>query len=227
MTSAELLDQYQSAMGNDLGFIFHSLEKTHIWNKRVFTQFKELYSVLQTRVDLMNRCAPEFFHMLSYVFLDSIVLGTIKLFDPASTKNGKEQNISFYKLAELLGDDQFILEKVIDLKPQLDLLKKRRDKQIAHMDELTHKNLDYVNINIKMISEVHHIEEQILNKLRKQYLKAEILYNPPKTESMYISILKHLQNSLRYKKHLFSLAENGQEVNWNPDDEISKIYRID
>jgi hypothetical protein len=228
MTPEECLQDYQTKMGIELGFIYHNLEQTHIWNKKVFCQHKALYSTSKSRVDLMNRCAPEFFHMLSYVFFDSMVLGTVKLFDPASQNNGKYQNISFHTLAELVNDERkrFISDQISTIIEQIESLKARRHKQIAHFDKLVHETLDYVKVDLKMISDIHLVIEQILNKIKVDYTNTTMLFKSLEKNQAYTILLYHLQNSLRYENHLFDLEYKGEEIDRHPNDEISKKYKI-
>lgn len=121
--------------------IFTSLQNEIVWLHARWKIYEQLFGHSKERIDLLNECAGTCFYVMQTVLFDEIQVTLSKLTDPA-TSNGFE-NLSLEQLqrhiekhsdAELAESLRAILDK---LKKTCAVFRKRRNKQLAHLDLAT------------------------------------------------------------------------------------------
>ena len=124
-----------------------------VWARHYLNQYKKLYLHNQSRIDLLNEVAPNFFRDIQRILWDEMIISVAKLADPHTQK--RNRNLSLRILSELAKEnnwefgfelDNLINEAIEKAKPII----KRRMKHTAHRDlptALGQATLEKVNIN--------------------------------------------------------------------------------
>ena len=103
-TETEIRDQKVAAMGQALGELHFLLWKDLSWLHLEWRQYRELFGIHESRIDLMNETAPRFFWSLERILWQDILLSLSRLSDPPGT--GGQQNLTFRRFPRLVTDTQ-------------------------------------------------------------------------------------------------------------------------
>jgi len=100
--------------------------------------YRQLYGRNQLRFDLMREIASTFFARIHYILLDDVVMGVVRMTDPAKTARNK--NLSAYQLRDRLVNNgiQEVANRVAGrlktLEPMMGPFREQRNKRLAHTD---------------------------------------------------------------------------------------------
>jgi hypothetical protein len=132
----ETKQQYEQAMGPDVGSLFYALYNEVAWVHAKWIEYRRLYDTSKERVELLNDTAPFFFFILEDVLRCDILLHINRLTDPPEQgKKGKYENLTLLRLPKAVTDPTLAskLDVLIDqLKNQVESARYLRDKTIAH-----------------------------------------------------------------------------------------------
>jgi len=134
-SSTEVRDTYVNAMGEGLGSVFHELWAELVWLHVKWDEFKVLYIVKPSRVDLLNRTTGMFFAMIQAVLWEDILLHMARLMDPPRSA-GKE-TLTFKRLSGLMPTDELraSLQPLIhEAGAKTEFARDWRNRRIAHRD---------------------------------------------------------------------------------------------
>lgn len=97
-TDAEVLKEYATKMGQELGELFHAVsnELTTIhwrWN-----QYRILFGEKPSRLDLLNASAPFFFHIVQNALMEDTLLGIARLIGPPKSVGKPSVSIKHFPL---------------------------------------------------------------------------------------------------------------------------------
>lgn len=108
-----------------------------IWLRTCFNTFDALFQQEHRPKDLLQRTAPLFFYELNNVLLEYCRLQACKLTDPAESRG--EESLTVCNLNEHLQREDLLNQAIKDAAAGLmryrDLVKRARNKVIAHLDK--------------------------------------------------------------------------------------------
>src|ERR1700690_3989680 len=93
-------------MGKNLRAFCEALSEDLEWLHSKWSEFQELFGDGSPRLDLLNRAAPNFFHLLQKLLYEDAMLHLCRLTDPAETrvKGNPARNLTVQGIAELISD---------------------------------------------------------------------------------------------------------------------------
>jgi hypothetical protein len=200
------------AMGEELGFIYERLDNQLCWILMQLTQFTELFSVSQDRIDLMNKSCNTFFNHFQIVQLNHIHISIATCFDAPSMQ--KNQNISIKTFPSLI--DKSIKEEVNkllnDIQSPLQKLIDRRNKQLVHFDLDTATNNINYGVSISELREILENMGEILNTISSHYMNNTTThYNSIEDSSNALAILYCMNDTVLFREaHLERTLANQQ-----------------
>jgi len=131
----------QSALGvPEIDDVWRSIDYEVSWLHGRWAIYRQLYGTSEARIDMLNRSAGTFAHMLQDVLLDDVQLGLAKLGDPATTrvKGAAVENLTLSNLCQLVtAAGTLATELPLLLATYADAsanARERRNKRIAHFD---------------------------------------------------------------------------------------------
>jgi hypothetical protein len=171
----------------------------------LWTVFRQLFTT-QDSVDILNACAPGFFQLVAWRFVDAIILGVCRLTDPA--QQGSYKNLTFDLLREsLLPEPDSVLladidQKLKTVKKRTRVLRKHRDKRIAHIDR--HRALG----NVESLNPIERARIEVVLGCIREFLKAvneatgrpEVAYEDPINAGNGQSVIQKLKEGMRWRK---------------------------
>jgi hypothetical protein len=83
MSAEEVAQEYVTAMGPELGPLFHALSIELLWTVWRWDQSRILFEEKPGRVELLNEAAPLFFSIVQDVFFEDTLLAVARLAGPA------------------------------------------------------------------------------------------------------------------------------------------------
>ena len=143
-THDEIRAEYARSMGQDLGQLYHELEKDLSWLHDKWSEFKELYGKGPERIALLNETASSFFYIVQQTLCESILLHLCRITDPpesmSSVLKKKVPNLSCQRLANLITDPS--LKASVDAQMQkvhstCEFARAWRNRRLAHSDLMT------------------------------------------------------------------------------------------
>lgn len=122
-------------MGPELG-----AQYTELWQRVVrinvyWAEFIEMFGTKPGRLDMMNRAAPAFFHMLRTELSDMMFLHLSRLTD--KPEMGKQKNLTIRNLPSLIKDGatRTAVEQLVKIAlEKTEKCRERRNRRIAHDD---------------------------------------------------------------------------------------------
>src|SRR6266567_1507651 len=102
LSPEEVKEQYLSAMGVELGPLYHYLNNECTILHLDWAEFKELFATSQDRIELLNESAPGFFSNFQGILWEMVLLRIARLMDPASSGGKGKENASLAALERLV-----------------------------------------------------------------------------------------------------------------------------
>jgi len=163
-------------MGEQLGTQYSALWQEVAVLHLNWKEYVELFGTKPDRVEMLNRAAPMFFHMIQNEEWEATLLHLARLTDPS--KSAGRDNLTIKNLPALIGDPptRSKVEKLIEIAlTATEFCRDWRNRHIAHRDlslalneptkQLAEGNRAKVNAALKAIADV-------LNAVQGHYLNA-------------------------------------------------------
>jgi len=190
-------------MGKDLGLLYDSLYNEIIWIELKWIEFKELFGTKESRVDLMNKTAPFFFHMIQNVLWENLLLGIARITDPKATSGKK--NITINALSEHITDLEFksTLDNLInEIIIESDFCRDWRNRHISHNDfKLSIDNQNAVPLKLasrlKLKTVIQKVDE-LVHLFEFKYFNSQTGFQYMKSDRGALNLLHLIENGLRY-----------------------------
>jgi hypothetical protein len=80
-TEPQLKQRYRDVMGNELGEVFHNLMQEAAFLHLKWNEYLALFGTGPERVDLLNKAAPGFFHLVQDSWWDDLLLHVSRMTD--------------------------------------------------------------------------------------------------------------------------------------------------
>ncbi len=126
-------------MGEPLGELYSALWQAIATVHIYWKEYVELFGSKPERIDLLNRAAPAFFHMLQEELWELSLLGISRLTDPPKTGRAGRQNLTIQALPALISDAALkaqVTQLVADAVMETAFCRDWRNRRIAHNDLL-------------------------------------------------------------------------------------------
>ena len=134
-TAEESRKEYIANMGELLGTVFYALWQEMAWLHMKWGEYIALYGENPSRIDLLNKAAPQFFRIIQDSLWEDTLLHIARLTDPP--KSAGKDNLSVQRLPSILADrglKQKLDEKIEIAKRKSEFCRDWRNRRIAHRD---------------------------------------------------------------------------------------------
>ena len=176
----EVLADYISSMGPDLGSSFFALHRKLIELHLLWQQYRQLFGSEPETVHLLNRTAGLFFKIVQDELWDSVLLGISRMTDPPKT--GANKNLTLRSLSELITDPalRIEVEALCDAAGvEAAFAREHRNKRIAHQDHgyLSDSAANQLNgISRGRVEAMLTALRAVLNRLNLHYCDSTTMY---------------------------------------------------
>jgi hypothetical protein len=205
-------------MGYDFGSLFNSLYNEITWLTLKWIEFRELYGMKQSRIDLLNKVAHFFFFATQKVYLENIILGIARITDPPETYGKK--NITLKALRKYINNDHIKAKydkAISEILSTSDFCRDWRNRWIGHMDyelsvnkqsaePLKPANRKKIELTLEKIHELY-------NMLSSFYLGSTTMWQPLISNGGAISLLHAIEHGLRYEEEVHKKTLRGNFIN--------------
>lgn len=161
--------------------------------------YRQLYAHTPLRIDLLNESASTFFYVTQELLYNDVQLRLSKLTDPSTT--GRFRNLSLPALLEYVEDKSLCasLESTLNnLQTKCEPFRKRRDKEIVHIDfDTVMKSVPIPDVSRKMVEDALTLLANFLNEIEGHYLDIETSYDVNISEDGD-SLINYLKYGMRY-----------------------------
>jgi hypothetical protein len=126
-------------MGQPLGELYSALWQAIATIHVYWKEYVELFGSKPERIDLLNRAAPAFFHILQEELWELALLRISRLTDPPKTGRAGRQNLTIQALPALISDATLkaqVTQLVADVVAETAFCRDWRNRRIAHNDLL-------------------------------------------------------------------------------------------
>lgn len=176
----EVLADYISAMGQELGANFYELYRELVELHVLWQQYRQLFGDTTDTVHLLNRTAGLFFKIVQDELWDSVLLGVSRMTDPPGT--GKNKNLTVQSLSPFITDSALRVEAQ-DLCTKAvaaaEFAREHRNKRIAHQDHnyLSNRNSNPLSgISRAAVENMLAALRDVLNRLDNHFRDTTVMY---------------------------------------------------
>ena len=191
-------------MGEPLGSLYSVLWQEVAAIHFHWKEYVELFGSKPGRIDLLNRAAPTFFHMLQEELWENALLHLARLTDPANSQgNAARSNLSIQVLPALINDPKLkaeVAKLVAEEVTQTAFCRDWRNRHIAHRDlklaleqptkPLEEANRAKVKVALKALADA-------LNALEHHFFDSHTLFDFGGPLGGAVSLLHALDDGVR------------------------------
>jgi AbiU2 len=208
-------------MGEALGTQFHLLWQEVAWLYKKGGEYVELYGSKPTRVELLNKTAPEFFGIIQGVLWEEVLLHIARLTD--EPKSGRNKNLTIQNLPDLVDALlKCVLQQMVD--KALNLRRFCRDWRNRH---IAHRDLDLaINkeasplepASRKQVNEALRAIVNVLNAVDVHYTESESHFLNP-TKQGAVQLLHVLDAGIKKQREWDERRRKGEwAIEDSPED---------
>lgn len=197
-----------SALGvPEIDDVWRAIDYEVSWLHGRWAIYRQIYGTSEARIDILNRSAGTFAHMLQDVLLDDVQLGLAKLGDPAIThiKGVVLENLTLSNLCQLVTTSGALVAELPPLLAAYDTAcakaRDRRNKRIAHFDLETMLK-PKASLHGPSRAEIEAALEalrNLMNRVSLHYTGSQTAYNHIVLDSDGDSLIGILKRGLRYR----------------------------
>lgn len=212
------------AMGEELGLLYSALWQQVAGLHHKWEQYVVLFGTKQSRVELLNASAGQFFRVVQDALWDDTVLHIARLTDsPASVGRA---NLSIRRLPNLIGDEAtklIITARVNDALEASEFCRDWRNRHIAHRDlELALKRgaNPLKSGSREMVRKAMEALEAVLNALAEHYLNSTTSFDVGSGANGALSLLYVLDEGIKAERSRKERIKAGKSVtgDWDRPD---------
>jgi hypothetical protein len=192
----EVQQRYVTAMGQDLGQLFHLLWNECAWLHLKWSDYMILFGNRPERVLLLNQAAPTFFKLVQDAIWEDTLLHICRLTDPP--KSSGRDNLTLRRLLGLVPAE---IRPDVDSLLQLAILKSEfardwRNRKIAHRDlrrALSESTIPLAPASRKSVQEALEAIVDVLNFVERHYDGSTTRYDlcpPPGNAESLLCVLR-------------------------------------
>jgi hypothetical protein len=199
--------------------VWQAIDYEVTWLHGRWAIYRQLYGTSEARVEILNRSAGTFAHMLQDVLLDDVQLGLAKLGDPAVSriKGAMVENLTLSNLCQLVTAAGALVGELPALLTSYDdacvKVRERRNTRIAHFDLQTmlKSKASLMGPSRAEIEVALEALRCVMNRIALHFTGSQTAYEQIVLDSDGDSLLATLKRGLRYRE----LVKIGQI---SPDD---------
>lgn len=188
--------------------VWRAIDYQVSWLHGRWAIYRQLYGTSKARVEILNRTAGTFAHMLQDVLLDDVQLGLAKLGDPAVThvKGLPVENLTLANLCKLIVASGVV---IVELEPLLTAYgaacaraRDRRNKRIAHfdLDTMLRPTASLMGPSRTEIENALEALRNVMNRVALHYTGSQTAYDLIVLDSDGDNLLGMLKRGLRYQE---------------------------
>jgi AbiU2 len=198
----EVTSHHIEKMGEALGRQFDALWHDVAWLHRKWAEYVELFGSKETRVELLNQAAPQFFRMIQDALWEETLLHVARLTDK-STSPGRRQNLTVQNLPQLTKDQKtkervsILVEKAVI---EATFCRDWRNRRIAHrdLDLATNQSAKPLEgASRKQVSQVLKAIAEVLHAVEDHYIQSETFFEGMHPAGGAVSLLHVLDAGVR------------------------------
>ena len=175
-------------MGERLGTIYDALWQQSTWVHANWSEFVVVFGTTQSRVELLNKAAPSFFHWVQDSLWENVLLHLARLTDPPAT--GKKQNLTIQRLPGLVDHEETrakVEELVGVALSTTSFARDWRNRRIAHSDldlsiSDTATALEFASR--QKVNEALQALANVLNAVSLHYLESTSFFDGPNGDGL-------------------------------------------
>lgn len=202
-TGAEAKKECMEKMGEELGKLYNGLWQEVASLHGDWEEYVVLFGTKPSRIELMNKTAPDFFNMLQRTLFENTMLHISRLTDNAIVCGKK--TLSVKGLSELIVDENLKTKvnlRVEDIIRKAEFCRDRRNRKLAHRDLklAVDKNAEPLPLASRLkIKEVLSSIREVLNAISLYYQDSQTLFDMAgNTPGGATSLLYALDDALKY-----------------------------
>lgn len=204
------------AMGEELGLLYSALWQQFAGLHHKWEQYVVLFATKQSRVELLNASAGQFFRVVQDALWDDTVLHIARLTDsPASVGRA---NLSIRRLPDLVGDEATklaVTARVNDALVASEFCRDWRNRHIAHRDlelALNRGANPLKSGSREKVRKAMEALEAVLNAIAEHYLNSTTSFNVGSSESGALSLLYILDEGIKAERFRKERIKAGKSI---------------
>jgi hypothetical protein len=134
-SSEDMRRKYATTLGDPLGEMVYALEAEFYWLQYKWQEYVVLFGSEPSRIEVLNRAAPAFFHHIQDVLWDDILMHLSRLTDSPTGKR-KRRNLTFAALPPLVKGrlHREVVALVTNALESASFATDWRNRRLAHLD---------------------------------------------------------------------------------------------
>ena len=203
-TADEVKKDCVSVMGQELGLLYNDLTNELVTAYSRWEEYVEIFGKKESRVELANRAAPYFFHVIQDFMLEGTFLHLARLTDRITTAGN--ENLSIRALPPLICDaslKQNVLNLIEIADTSTSFCRDWRNRRIAHRDKLLVLGESAKPLEIatrEKVKEALTSIAAVLNSISLDYFESTTYFEGMGNDKGALSLLYVLADGLEMKK---------------------------
>jgi hypothetical protein len=203
-------------MGEPLGELYSALWQAVATVHVYWKEYVELFGSKPERIDLLNRAAPAFFHMLQEELWELALLRISRLTDPAKTGRAGRLNLTIQALPGLISDATLkaqVTKLVEDAVIETAFYRDWRNRRIAHSDlklALEQPTTPLAAASRLQVKTALQALTAVLNALAGHYFQSEIRFDVGARISGAVALLYVLNDGVKVREARQRRLEEGK-----------------
>jgi hypothetical protein len=214
LSAEQVLARNTEAMGPALGPIYTALCDELVWLHMKWANYLAIFGTSSTRVELANRAAGSFFHVIQEVMWSDLLIGLARVTDPPRTRG--RDNLTVQCLPSLISDTPIyegIQSQLDSVLKSAVFARKWRNRHLAHRDlsrAIAGKKAEPLpSASLASVRECLSGMVALLNLVDNHYLDSTMIYDMDHVPGDAESLLRVLRHGLYAKEAYFDRLRSG------------------
>jgi hypothetical protein len=201
-------------MGEPLGAQFSALWQELAILYVYWAEYQDLFGTKLSRIELVNRAAPMFFHMLQKELWDSRLMHLARITDSSETAGKK--NLTIRNLPDLISDAALKAEvtKLVGAAVKsTEFCRDWRNRHIGHSDlklALGEPAAALADASRKQVSDALKAVSDVLNAIELHYFKSQTAYDLTPRHNGAVTLLYALNDGIKVQNERAERAKAGE-----------------
>lgn len=196
-TADQVREEYLKVLGPALGPLYHALYEEVSWLHIKWKQYRILFAESPERIELLNRVAGSFFHVIQVVLWEDAVLHLARLTGPPQSV--RKDNLTLSRLVAALPEPTLALEveKLVEqAKRDAGFARDWRNRHLAHTDlelAVDDRATPLPGISRENMERALASVRAVLNKIEGHFSRTEVAFEHAIAHSDAESLAYHLK----------------------------------
>jgi len=181
-SAAEVQAGHVRAMGKELGELFHVMSSELVWIHWRWKQYRTLFGEKQSRIDLLNKAAPLFFHIVRNVLFEDTLLAIARLVGSPRSSNKPNVTVERFTLLVDLNLRSEVSSLIQKAKASAAFAVDWRHRRLAHRDldlSLKRSKLALAPATRERVEVSLSALRDVMNRIEVKYCNAATIYTSP------------------------------------------------